>query len=61
MHILAMLTERDASTREMAAEIGENLAVINYHLRVLERCGMIAVDGEAASWSSVEDVYRLRP
>lgn len=59
-HILALLAERDASTREMATEIGENLAVINYHVRVLERCGTIGVDGDAASRSSVEDVYRLR-
>ncbi|HEU4905790.1 MAG TPA: hypothetical protein VFT19_06710 [Solirubrobacterales bacterium] len=54
--ILSILARGSAGLRQIAAETEEDLAVVAYHLRVLDACCQIEPDPEAADGAR----YRLR-
>lgn len=60
VHVLAILNDRNASPRELAAELREPLNNVSYHVDVLRRLGCIELveTRPAANGRVVEHVYR---
>ena len=63
VRILAMLTERKASPVELSQRLDVNLGVVAYHVRTLERLGLIRLVGERRVRGAIEHYYaaRVRP
>ena len=59
VQIIGSLEHRTASPSELAAELQQPLSNVSYHMRRLEKLGLIALDGEARRRGSVEHYYRL--
>lgn len=61
--ILAILNERVASPKEIAAEIDEKLPNVSYHVKILEELGAIELVRTAPRRGAVEHYYRalMRP
>jgi DNA-binding transcriptional ArsR family regulator len=60
VRILAMLDERTASPVELASWLGASLGTVAYHVRTLERFGLIELVGETRVRGAVEHHYRAR-
>ena len=60
VRILALLDERSASPVELAGWLGATLGRIAYHVRTLERMGLIELIGETRVRGAVEHHYRSR-
>jgi len=60
VEILSILARGSAGLRQIAAETGEELAIVAYHLRVLVACCQIELDPEAADGPPSGRLYRLR-
>lgn len=58
--ILSILARGSAGLRQIVAETGAELAVVAYHLRVLDSCRQIEPDPETADRSAAGRLYRLR-
>ncbi|MGD9736971.1 MAG: ArsR/SmtB family transcription factor [Solirubrobacterales bacterium] len=58
VHLLATLRDREASPSELAKELGEDLGVVNYHARKLERLGMVEIVRERPVRGSTEHFYK---
>jgi DNA-binding transcriptional ArsR family regulator len=58
VQLLAMLRDREASPSELAKEIGEDLGVVNYHARKLEKLGMLEIVRERPVRGSTEHFYK---
>jgi DNA-binding transcriptional ArsR family regulator len=60
IHTMCLLSERRASPREVATEIGEPLNNVTYHINQLRKLGCIELveTGKAAGGRVVEHVYR---
>ena len=56
--ILATLATREASPSELAKEFDEDLGVVNYHARKLEKLGMVEVVRERPVRGSTEHFYK---
>jgi DNA-binding transcriptional ArsR family regulator len=56
--LLATLATREASPSELAKEFGEDLGVVNYHARKLEKLGMVEVVRERPVRGSTEHFYK---
>jgi DNA-binding transcriptional ArsR family regulator len=55
---LSILTERPASPKELAAELGSPVGNISYHVRELQRIGMIELVEEKKRRGAIEHFYR---
>jgi DNA-binding transcriptional ArsR family regulator len=55
---LSVLTERHASPKELAAELGAPVGNVSYHVRELERVGLIELVEEKKRRGAVEHFYR---
>jgi DNA-binding transcriptional ArsR family regulator len=55
---LTMLTERTASPNEIGRLIGEDVGNVSYHVKVLQRLGMIELVDERKVRGAVEHFYR---
>jgi DNA-binding transcriptional ArsR family regulator len=55
---LSILTERPASPKELAAELGSPVGNVSYHVRELEDVGMIELVDEKKRRGAVEHFYR---
>jgi DNA-binding transcriptional ArsR family regulator len=55
---LSILAERPASPKELAAELGTPVGNISYHVRELERIGMIELVEEKKRRGAIEHFYR---
>jgi DNA-binding transcriptional ArsR family regulator len=60
VRILALLEERTASPVELAAWLGATLGTVAYHVRTLERIGLIELMRETRVRGAVEHHYRAR-
>ena len=60
VRILAMLRERKSSPRELAELLGATLGTTAYHVRTLERLGLIELMAESRVRGAVEHHYRAR-
>jgi DNA-binding transcriptional ArsR family regulator len=60
VRILALLDERSASPVELANWLGATLSTTAYHVRTLERIGLIELIGESRVRGAVEHHYRSR-
>jgi DNA-binding transcriptional ArsR family regulator len=58
IRLLAILTQRTASPKEMAAELDEPLPRVAYHSRQLERYGIVEVVEEEPVRGAVQHFYR---
>jgi DNA-binding transcriptional ArsR family regulator len=58
VRILALLDERSASPVELAGWLGASLGTTAYHVRTLERMGLIELIGETRVRGAVEHHYR---
>jgi DNA-binding transcriptional ArsR family regulator len=58
IHILRVLQERVASPSEIAARSDASLGTISYHVRYLERVGLIELTSTKARRGAVEHYYR---
>jgi DNA-binding transcriptional ArsR family regulator len=58
VRILAILEERTASPVQVARLLDANLGVVSYHVRTLERLGLIKLVKETPSRGAVEHHYR---
>jgi DNA-binding transcriptional ArsR family regulator len=58
VRILAMLGERKSSPRELAELLGATLGTTAYHVRTLERLGLIELVGERPVRGAIEHYYR---
>lgn len=58
VHLLAVLRDREASPSEIAKELGEELGVVNYHVRKLEKLGMVEIVRERPVRGSTEHFYK---
>ena len=58
IHILRVLQERTASPSEIAADSDASLGTISYHVRYLERVGLIELTSTKARRGAVEHYYR---
>lgn len=56
--ILAILSERIASPKEIGNELGEALSTVNYHVKVLVECGRVELDHKKRRRGAVEHFYR---
>jgi DNA-binding transcriptional ArsR family regulator len=61
VRILALLDERTASPVELAGWLGATLGTVAYHVRTLERMGLIDLAGETRVRGAVEHHYRAKP
>lgn len=59
VRLLSLLEQRTASPNEIAKEIGAPLANVSYHVRQLERLGLIKLVKETPRRGAVEHYYRL--
>ncbi len=55
---LSVLTERSASPKELAAELGSPVGNVSYHVRELEEVGLIELVDEKKRRGAVEHFYR---
>lgn len=55
---MAILRDREASPSEIAKELGEELGVVNYHARKLEKLGMVEIVRERPVRGSTEHFYK---
>jgi DNA-binding transcriptional ArsR family regulator len=55
---LSVLTERPASPKELAAELGAPVGNVSYHVRELEEVGLIELVDEKKRRGAVEHFYR---
>jgi DNA-binding transcriptional ArsR family regulator len=60
VRILALLDERPASPVELAGWLGATLGTTAYHVRTLERLGLIELVAESRVRGAVEHHYRAR-
>jgi DNA-binding transcriptional ArsR family regulator len=60
VRILALLDERTASPVELAGWLGASLGTVAYHVRTLERLGLIELIRETRVRGAVEHHYRAR-
>lgn len=60
VRILAMLSERTASPRQLSDRIQASLGVVSYHVRTLERLGLVQLVDETRVRGAVEHHYRAR-
>ena len=60
VRILALLDERTASPVELAGWLGATLGTVAYHVRTLERMGLIELTGETRVRGAVEHHYRAK-
>jgi DNA-binding transcriptional ArsR family regulator len=60
VRILALLDERSASPVELAGWLGATLGTTAYHVRTLERVGLIELIGETRVRGAVEHHYRSK-
>ena len=58
IHILRVLQERTASPSEIASQSDASLGTISYHVRYLERVGLIELKSTKARRGAVEHYYR---
>jgi len=58
VRLLTILTVREASPSELAKELEEELGVINYHARRLEKLGMVEIVREQPVRGSTEHFYK---
>jgi DNA-binding transcriptional ArsR family regulator len=58
VRILAMLRERKSSPRELAELLGATLGTTAYHVRTLERLGLIELVDERPVRGAIEHYYR---
>ena len=58
VRILAMLDERTASPVELAGWLGASLGTVAYHVRTLERIGLVELVSETRVRGAVEHHYR---
>lgn len=58
VQLLTILTIREASPSEIAKELEEDLGVVNYHARKLERLGMVEIVRERPVRGSTEHFYK---
>lgn len=58
VQLLAILTSREASPSELSKELGQELGVVNYHARRLEKFGMVEIVREEDVRGSTEHFYR---
>lgn len=55
---LSVLTERPASPKELAAELGSPVGNVSYHVRELEQVGLIELVDEKKRRGAIEHFYR---
>jgi DNA-binding transcriptional ArsR family regulator len=60
VRILAMLTERDASPIELSEWLGATLGTVSYHVRTLERLGVIKLVRKRQVRGAIQHFYRAR-
>src|SRR5215210_7579103 len=60
VRILALLDERTASPVELAGWLDATLGTVSYHVRTLERMGLIELTGETRVRGAVEHHYRAK-
>jgi DNA-binding transcriptional ArsR family regulator len=58
VQLLAILAVREASPSEIAKELDQELGVINYHARKLEKLGMVEIVRERPVRGSTEHFYK---
>jgi DNA-binding transcriptional ArsR family regulator len=58
VHLLSTLRDREASPSELAKELDEDLGVVNYHARKLEKLGMVEIVRERPVRGSTEHFYK---
>jgi DNA-binding transcriptional ArsR family regulator len=58
VRVLAMLGERKASPNQLAGWLGVNLGTVAYHVRTLERAGLIELVDETRVRGAIEHHYR---
>jgi DNA-binding transcriptional ArsR family regulator len=58
VRILAVLIEREASPKELAAELNEGLSQVSYHVSVLRECRLIKLKRTTPRRGAVEHFYR---
>jgi DNA-binding transcriptional ArsR family regulator len=58
VQLLSILRDREASPSEIARELGEELGVVNYHARKLEKLGMVEIVRERPVRGSTEHFYK---
>jgi DNA-binding transcriptional ArsR family regulator len=56
--ILSVLSQQPSTTNEVAAELGEDVAMVGYHMRVLEQCRLIELHEERTRGGMLERSYR---
>ena len=61
VRILAILEERTASPVQLAEQLGASLGVVSYHVRTLERLGLIKLVRTNPVRGAVEHHYRANP
>jgi DNA-binding transcriptional ArsR family regulator len=61
VRILAMLEERTASPVQLSEQLGASLGVVSYHVRTLERFGLIKLVRTNPVRGAVEHHYRANP
>jgi DNA-binding transcriptional ArsR family regulator len=61
VRILAILEERTASPVQLAGQLGASLGVVSYHVRTLERFGLIKLVRTNPVRGAVEHHYRANP
>src|SRR5918998_2436048 len=59
--ILSVLDSSEASPKELAAQLGEKLGNVSYHVRILARLGLIELVRETPRRGAVEHHYRSSP
>jgi DNA-binding transcriptional ArsR family regulator len=59
VQIIGTLEHRTASPSELAAELEQPLGNVSYHMRRLEKLGLIALEAETRRRGSIEHHYRL--
>jgi DNA-binding transcriptional ArsR family regulator len=58
LRLLRALEERAASPSELAAELGESLGVVAYHVRTLQHLGLCRLVDERPRRGAIEHFYR---
>jgi DNA-binding transcriptional ArsR family regulator len=58
VRILALLSERTASPRELALELDADLSLVSYHVRTLHRIGLLDLVRRRRRRAAVETYYR---
>ncbi len=58
VRIIALLDERRGSPKELAELLGISIGVVSYHVRALERFGLVELVGEARRRGAIQHFYR---